>query len=598
LSRSDDGTRQKGPGEGPDDIPSLSLDDIVSEPLDRESLARQLGDRYTPLSLLGEGTFGEVIRARDEVLGREVAVKRVRLEAFSGAGQREEVKTRFLQEAQVVAQLCHPNIVTTHDIVASERSSFIVMELVGGWDLKARLEERGRLGLDETIDILAQVAAALDHAHAAGVVHRDIKPANIMIEPSGHVKVMDFGIAKVERGGSRTSTGAVMGTPDYMSPEQARGRKVDTRADVFSLGCVLYECLSGAKPFEDDSVTSILLKVVTEEAPAIDYGSLGLPRALDGVLRRAMAKDPERRFASPGELVEALRKAARGEDVDPPPMASTGTVVTTPVVSEAERPKAASPGHGARPSSPPGPLPAGATGRRWLGWTTAAVAVVVLTAGLLGFVAIRERDVPARRPATADGRLVVQEELGFFGRLLGREPRLFITIPRGSTLPLETRTPVDSATTRPRTTLVAELVEPVTIEGHEALPAGARVEGRVKDVRSAEEAGGRGRLTLEFSTATLPEGSRVRFDSEPVELVAPPPRPPKKQKGGLAGAWDKVASAVGDIVREVKGEGDSGRVSGAHAVEGRAGTDVEVPAGTTLDVRITQDVVVIRGHEP
>ena len=212
-----------------------------------DSLAELLGDRYTPVARLGEGTFGEVFRARDGVLGREVAVKRVRLEAFSAPGQLEEVKARFLREAQVAARLRHPNIVTTYDIVSTPRSSFIVMELVEGRDLQSLLQERGRLGLNETLDILGQVAAALDHAHVNGVVHRDIKPANIMIEPSGQVKVMDFGIAKVEQGGNLTSTGLIMGTPNYMSPEQAKGLKVDARADVFSLGCVLYECVSGTE---------------------------------------------------------------------------------------------------------------------------------------------------------------------------------------------------------------------------------------------------------------------------------------------------------------------------------------------------------------
>jgi tRNA A-37 threonylcarbamoyl transferase component Bud32 len=597
LSKADDGSPPRAPDEEPDELPSLTLDDALSE-ADVGALSRLLGDRYTPLSLLGEGTFGEVVRARDEVLGREVAIKRVRLEAFSGPHQVEDVKARFLREAQVAAQLRHPNIVTTHDIVSRDRASFIVMELMEGRDLQSLLRERGRLGLDETLEILGQAATALDHAHARGVVHRDVKPANIMIEPSGHVKVMDFGIAKVEQGGSRTSTGVVMGTPDYMSPEQARGRKVDPRADVFSLGCVLYECLSGEKPFHDDNVTAILLKVVTEEAPPIDFEACGLPRALDGVLARAMAKEPERRFASPGELLEAARQAARGVEVAPPPVAPTGTLVTTPAVAEQRTPATGS----ARPGPPATPvsraLPARAPGRRWVAWAVSAGAVLVLVVGAMGFVTMRERGAADTRPPAPDGRLVVEEEPGFFGRLLGREPRLFITVPEGSTLSLATRTAIDSATTRRGEALVAEMVKPMTIEGHEAIPSGARVHGRVTHVESAEEAGGRGRLTLEFSAVALPDGSRVRLESEPVELVAPPPGPAKTRRGGLAGAWDKVASAVDDIVHEVKGEGDVGGLSGAHAVEGHAGVDVEVPPGTTLDLQLTQDVTVIRSPEP
>lgn len=269
MSGPGDRSTPEGPGNEPDDPSLLILDEVVSEPHDSASLAALLGDRYTPVARLGEGTFGEVFRARDGVLGREVAVKRVRLEAFSAPGQVEEVKARFLREAQVAAQLRHPNIVTTYDIVSTPRSSFIVMELVEGRDLQSLLRERGRLGLNEALDILGQVAAALDHAHANGVVHRDIKPANIMIQPSGQVKVMDFGIAKVEQGGNLTSTGLIMGTPNYMSPEQAKGLKVDARADVFSLGCVLYECVSGTKPFHADTVTAILLKVVVEPGKSV-----------------------------------------------------------------------------------------------------------------------------------------------------------------------------------------------------------------------------------------------------------------------------------------------------------------------------------------
>ena len=399
MSGTDDKSTPKGPEKEPDELPSLSLDDVVSEPFDADSFAQLLGDRYTPLSRLGEGTFGEVIRARDSVLGREIAVKRVRLEAFSAPGQLEEVKTRFLREAQVAAQLQHPNIVTTHDIISTPQGSCIVMELVEGQDLQSLLQERGRLGLDETLDILGQVAAALDHAHGSGVVHRDIKPANIMIEPSGQVKVMDFGIAKVEQGGTRTSTGLIMGTPDYMSPEQAKGSKIDARADIFSLGCVLYECMSGTKPFHDDSLTAILLKVVIEPAPPIDFEALGLPRALDGVLRKAMAKESGQRFASPGELMEAARQAARGVEVAPPPVSPTGTLVATPAVGPAGTtvPEPARPG--TRSSSASGAISESGAEQRRLSWPLATLAVAVIAGGILGAVALRTPD-PSPSPSS------------------------------------------------------------------------------------------------------------------------------------------------------------------------------------------------------
>jgi len=597
LSGTDDRSTPEGSEKEPDELPSLSLDDVASEPLDVGSLAELLGDRYTPVSRLGEGTFGEVIRARDGVLGREVAVKRVRLEAFSAPGQLEEVKTRFLREAQVAARLRHPNIVTTHDIVSTPRSSFIVMELVEGRDLQSLLRERGRLGLAETLDILGQVAAALDHAHAGGVVHRDVKPANIMIEPSGRVKVMDFGIAKVEQGGNLTSTGLIMGTPSYMSPEQAKGGKVDARADVFSLGCVLYECVSGTKPFHDDSVTAILLKVVIEPPPSIDFAALGLPRALDGVLRRAMAKEPDQRFVSPGELMEAARQAARGAEVVPPPVGPTGTLVATPAVAVAGTPVAVPTGPATRSPVPRRPSTSGAVKR--LSWPLAALAVAVVAGGVVGVVSLRAPDASLSPPSPAEGRLVVEEGPGFFGRLLGRQPRLFITVPAEATLSVELRTPVNSATARPGDAIAAEVVEPITIEGQEAIGQGARVHGRVARVESAAEGGGRGRLTLDFDGVVLTDGARVGIESDPVELTAPPPKQTKSRKKGLAGAWAKVTSTVGEIVREAKGEGrPAGKVAGARAVQGEGGVDIEVPAGSTLDVALTRPVTVTRVRAP
>jgi serine/threonine-protein kinase len=240
----------------------------------RRAVSELLGDRYEILRKLGAGAFGEVYEARDTTLGRKVAIKRIRLDAFAEGPELEEVKQRFLQEAQVAANLRHPNVVTMHDIAAKESSSFMVMELVEGRTLQALLRERGRLSLEQTLPLLSQAAAALDFAHSNGVIHRDVKPANLMIEPSGQVKVMDFGIAKAAASGNITRTGAILGTPNYMAPEQARGGAVDGRADLFSLGCVLYECLTGRKPFVGDSVTAILLKVLTEPPPSVDFEAL------------------------------------------------------------------------------------------------------------------------------------------------------------------------------------------------------------------------------------------------------------------------------------------------------------------------------------
>jgi serine/threonine-protein kinase len=283
-----------------------------------ETLGSLLGDRYRTIARLGSGASGEVHHAHDKVLGRDVAVKLIRLQAFVEPAQLADAKQRFVREAQVAGRLRHPNIVTIHDIVDRGVVPFIVMELVSGRTLQALLLERGRLPLGETIEIVAQAAAALDHAHASGVVHRDVKPANIMIEPDGRVKVMDFGIAKLEAGANLTSTGSIMGTPNYMSPEQARGLKVSSRSDLFSLACVLYECVTGRKPFQGESVSVILVKILTEEPPPVDFDGTGLPRGLEAVLKRALAKDAAARYESGADFVSALRTAGQTTLVSPP----------------------------------------------------------------------------------------------------------------------------------------------------------------------------------------------------------------------------------------------------------------------------------------
>jgi serine/threonine protein kinase len=165
-----------------------------------------------------------VYRARDTTLNRDVAIKRIRLDSLADESQIEEIKARFLRKAQVAAQLKHPHIVTIHDIVSTQRTSFIVMELIEGDTLQSMLQSEKRLSLSETIRILCEAAAALDHAHRNGVIHRDVKPANIMIETSGQIKVTDFGIAKTDSSGNITATGSILGTPNYMSPEQAAER--------------------------------------------------------------------------------------------------------------------------------------------------------------------------------------------------------------------------------------------------------------------------------------------------------------------------------------------------------------------------------------
>ena len=247
----------------------------------QSALTGAFGNRYQLSGRIGTGSYGVVFRAQDTMLERDVAIKHVRLDIFHNPDQAEEVKLRTQREAKMAAKLRHAGIVAVHDIVHAHTSTLIIMEYVHGKTLQDELREQRHLGLEQTIEIIAQTADALDHAHARGVVHRDIKPANFMITDDGHVKLADFRIAEPQAGTEvasiSTATGDVLSIPYYMSPEQARGmEQLDGRSDLFSLGCVTYECLTGTKPFHGNSVFDLLLNIVKGEPVALDCDELAL----------------------------------------------------------------------------------------------------------------------------------------------------------------------------------------------------------------------------------------------------------------------------------------------------------------------------------
>jgi serine/threonine protein kinase len=258
---------------------------------------------YEVVDLLGEGGMGDVYRARDTRLGREVALKILRAE-ISDDGQR---LARFEREAKLLASLSHPNIATIHDLGRSGDLPYLVLELVPGKTLGERLAE-GPLPVDEAIRVAAAVARALEAAHENGVIHRDLKPANIKITPEGRIKVLDFGIAKATapevtiadrsesptRGLDTTEAGLLLGTPSYMSPEQARGRAVDHRTDLWAFGCVLYECLTGRKAFLGTTVVEVLAAVL-DPHPSWDLLPASTPARIRSLLSASLEKDPNRR---------------------------------------------------------------------------------------------------------------------------------------------------------------------------------------------------------------------------------------------------------------------------------------------------------------
>ena len=307
----------------------------------KQELEKVPGDRYEVLGRLGVGAFGSVLKARDTFLNRSVAIKSIRLDTSLDPDQRQAINKRFVREAQVAAQLHHPNIVTIHDIIFTPETGFIVMEFIEGSTLQDVMESQ-KLGLARIVDIVTQVAKALAYAHEHKVTHRDIKPANIMITPEFDARITDFGIAKADGSTHLTHSGSLVETPDYMSPEQAKGEEVDSRSDLFSLGCVLYECACGEKPFRGGSLTGVLLSIVNSnpfEAKA--WKETTVPAEITVVLERALAKDPDERFLSAGAFVSALDAIPKDvlgaeEPITSVPVSEPSKVAAEPVPEQAE----------------------------------------------------------------------------------------------------------------------------------------------------------------------------------------------------------------------------------------------------------------------
>src|SRR5262245_50467815 len=267
--------------------------------------------RYELLSELGRGTSGVVYKAFDPKLDRLVALKILRPELVSLEESGVGLRQRFHQEAVAAGRLTHPAIVAVHDVGESEGRPFMVMEYIEGGTLADLLLGGRPLPVTDAVGIVLQVCAALDYAHRHGVGHREIKPRNSLVGP-GVTKVTDVGTARIV-GASHTQTGTMLGTPAYMSPEMVRGLSTDPRSDLFSLGVVLYETLTGVNPFSAADLAAVLYRIVNIDAPSVRHHNTELPAALDRVLRRALVKEPEARYATATDFANALREAAAGE---------------------------------------------------------------------------------------------------------------------------------------------------------------------------------------------------------------------------------------------------------------------------------------------
>ena len=310
---------------------STSIQSVPSE-------TTPLAQRYILESQIAAGGMAEVWGARDEVLARPVAVKIL----HPHLSEDEEFRERFKHEALAAARLSHPNIVAVYD-TGSERSpeglerNYIVMEHCGGATLADLLARHGTLEPQRVASIGATICGALSYAHVAGIVHRDIKPANVLVTPEGSLKVADFGIAKAAFAhGDLTTTGSLLGTVTYLSPEQVEGEEPDARSDLYSVGIVLFELLAGRPPFSGDSQIAVAMKHAREPAPKLGSIRAGIPRDLEAIVAQALAKDPDDRYASADEMRAALETAGPGYDASeatvalerPPIPGPTGAAAT------------------------------------------------------------------------------------------------------------------------------------------------------------------------------------------------------------------------------------------------------------------------------
>ena len=347
-------------------------------------MLQRLG-KYEIVTKIGQGAMGEVYKALDPILNRDVAIKTM----SASIGADEELRKRFLREAQSAARLNHPNIITVFDFGEEQGKIYMAMELLEGHDLKDMIGRHTPMSLDQKLNLMEQICDGLAFAHTKEVVHRDLKPANIHVQPNWQVKIMYFGLAKLSSS-DMTRAGVIMGTPNYMSPEQVRGEKADSRSDVFSLGAVFYELLANRKPFDAETLHAILFQVMQNEPDPIWQLVPDIPPSLAQAVDRAMAKDPTQRYRDAGEFREALRGVRSslvggvGGTLVPPSEPVVDRTILTPMVPGKDAPSAPRPatvppqtappryqpltpipGHPMTPipGNPPTPIPSSAYGR-------------------------------------------------------------------------------------------------------------------------------------------------------------------------------------------------------------------------------------------
>jgi serine/threonine-protein kinase len=467
--------------------------------------ARLLGGRYQVSELLGYGGMAEVHKGRDLRLGRDVAIKTLRTDLARDA----TFQLRFRREAQNAAALNHPAIVAVYDTgdergPAGEELPYIVMEFVNGRTLKEVLAVEGRLMPRRALEITADICSALEFSHRHGIIHRDIKPGNVMLTQTGQVKVMDFGIARALASGASTmtQTSAVIGTAQYLSPEQARGEAVDARSDVYATGCVLFELLCGHPPFVGDNPVSVAYQHVREDPRPPSDSNRDVSPAVDAIVLKALAKNPINRYQSAGEMRADLLRAVAGR-----------AVLATPVMSEDDRVAMMAPTMARSGPPPRQPSRTADRRRRNSAWVVVALgmlgvlAVAALAAGLyLGRTPMTQvPDVIGKTAADARSVLTeaklkseqtnVQVPNCQPGKVVGQNPVKGVEVQEGATVTF-------NVCAGPGAAVVPQLIGLTKEDAQKALDT-AKLRASFRDVDGIEPAG-------KVVGSTPPGGSNVK----------------------------------------------------------------------------------------
>jgi eukaryotic-like serine/threonine-protein kinase len=285
--------------------------------------------RYEIVAELGKGAMGVVYRANDPMLNRMVAIKTINTEEAGHEGM-AEYEARFYTEAKAAGGLNHPNIIIIYDIGKSGHLVYMAMEYIQGKELREMLAEGKPIPVSQAVDVAAQVAEGLAYAHQHQVVHRDIKPANIMITPEGRAKIADFGIARMRSSETRTQTGVILGSPKYIAPEQVVGKRADHRSDIFSLGVILYECITGSTPFNGEGLSALMYQITNHDPAPPSSMNSQVPVMLDYIIAKVLTKAPEGRYQSAADFANDLRECKAQIDTGQPVGTGLGTT-TKPI---------------------------------------------------------------------------------------------------------------------------------------------------------------------------------------------------------------------------------------------------------------------------